>query len=84
MVFIVPARRAISSPVRGSGTRRLRSCAPISATSPRMASTGRSDRRTASQAMTPISSATAGTPAVSVVRTVSTVACPAGSTGAAA
>ncbi len=49
MAFMVWASRAISSSLRGSGTRRARSRSPMAATSARMASTGRSARPVARQ-----------------------------------
>ncbi len=62
MPFIVVARRPISSCTCGSGTRRLRSRAPIPATSARIASTGLSARPTTNQLMRPTSSNSNGNP----------------------
>ncbi|MCQ0005758.1 hypothetical protein LUX73_14505 [Actinomadura madurae] len=62
--FVVPASSATSSRVPGTGTRRVRSPeAVISASSPRIAATGRSARRVTSQVTAATTASSRGSPA---------------------
>ncbi len=64
VAFMVAASRAISSRVPGSGTRRCRSRSLISATSARIASTGRRARPVTHQVTAPTSASSSGTPTI--------------------
>jgi hypothetical protein len=73
MAFIVRARRPISSPEAGSGTRRCMVAPPMASTSARMASTGRSARPTSAHATPATSRTSPGSPHHSARRTASTL-----------
>lgn len=78
--FVVRARRATSSCVAGSGTRRARSCdAVIADISLRMPSTGRSALRVTSQVTAPTTPSSTGKPISMTVSAVPTALCSAAS-----